>query len=138
MGNKKNKMKKLKYLVKEFLERDEYKLYRERKHRAIAIWNMMWYIQKVSPQPLTERDFMVFGFKRIQTINRLINWVQANYPHLRGLDYGEKKKLQQKVMVDLEYSPGIDNQIKNLKKVGMVDFGSWDESNNPSNPAFGI
>lgn len=108
-------MKKLKHIVKQFLE--EHSEYRERKLRAVAIWQIMWNLQKVQPQPLTERDFMVFGFKRIQTINRLINWVQANYPLLRGSDYGEKKKLQQKAKVELGYSPGLDQQIKFLNKI---------------------
>jgi len=104
-------MQKLQTKVKEFLE--SYPHFRERKMRALCIWEILGFSQL---QMIPREHFCQYIFKQILSLNRTINWVQQHYPNLRGLDYNDKKKLQQKAMINLGYSPGIDQQIKKLKQ----------------------
>ncbi len=107
-------MKNLKVIVKKFLEL--HSELRSRKLRALAIWSILsqqnWEGHEFT---LNKDKFIQFGHTQIQSINRVINFIQRNYPDLRGSDYEDKKRLQQKVQVELGYNPGIDQQIKKLE-----------------------
>ena len=109
-------MKHLKSIVKKYLEDNP--TARERKMRNLAVWQIMVTSNdRVSDTVISKTDFITFAFKSALSINRIINHTQQHYPELRGNDYGDKKKLQQKAMVDLDYSPGIDQQIKKLNLI---------------------
>lgn len=109
-------MKHLKSIVKKYLEDNP--TARERKMRNLAVWQIMVTSNnRVSDTVISKTDFITFAFKSALSINRIINHTQQHYPELRGKDYGDKKKLQQKAMVDLDYSPGIDQQIKKLNQI---------------------
>lgn len=51
------------------------------------------------------------------SLDRQWRKILAENPKLRGSDYGDKKDLEEEKMLELGYQPGIERDIKHIKKI---------------------
>lgn len=83
---------------------------RERRNRYRTIWNIM---EERYHRDSWNKDFFIEVGSEILSITRLINKVQEENSELQGEDYKDKNRLEQEVQVDLGYTPGYKQDLKN-------------------------
>lgn len=100
---------------------------RERKHRYRAVWFIL--NQMYHRDTIDKSSFIEMG-PDIVSIIRLINLVQSQNENLQGSDYADKKKLVQEKQIELGYTPGYYNDIKEKNQFRSDEEGC-DECKRP-------
>lgn len=100
----------------------EFPLAKERKNRYKTIRNLISkkysLFDDITKQTTISYDKLEEIVFDSISFNRLIQRVQQLNPELRGTDYFDKKvEQEQQAQIDLEYTPGYQNDIKTLKNI---------------------
>lgn len=104
-------MKNVLIVLKNYLE--EQPLARERKNKNRAIGNLL---RENYPMLSTiPREYLADVVGDVLTMDRAWRKVLEDNEHLRGDDYNQKTQLEEKMELELGYTPGFDQDVKKLK-----------------------